>query len=184
MQALHGPLWRLEKVEMHISAAAAAEPCLAELQGEVLGDKPRYRSALRQVHAQRHTQIYSTHINTSVLRQNRGPKARPASAGPAGSGVQSTLWVNGQTERVGSVRSEEVREHLLPQISANRQVLCLRAEGKREAALRLHWNMVFHKKTAALSSHCWIEFMTESLHLPQCRITYLCSAVLNIWHMR
>lgn len=49
MQVLHGPLWRLEKVEMHI-LATVTELSTAELQGKVLHDKPRYPSSLTQVH--------------------------------------------------------------------------------------------------------------------------------------
>lgn len=50
------PLWRLEKVEMHV-LPAVIERCSAELRGGcgVLDDEPRYHSTLRQVHTQRHT---------------------------------------------------------------------------------------------------------------------------------
>lgn len=88
---------------------------LPNFRGRVLDDKPRYHIALRQVHTQRRTQIYSTHINTCVLRQNRGPKARSASAGPAGFWCpvhMSTLWANGQTERVNDIMLERGSESI------------------------------------------------------------------------
>lgn len=63
MQGLHGPSWRLEKVEMHVFATVT----VLSFRREVSDDKPQYRSTLRQVH----TQIYSAHINTDRIEAQR-----------------------------------------------------------------------------------------------------------------
>lgn len=62
-------------MEMHI-LVAVTELSTAELQGEVLHDKPRYPSPL--------TQIYSSHVSTFMLSKKRGPEARPSGSRPAG----------------------------------------------------------------------------------------------------
>lgn len=108
MQGLHGPLWRLEKVEMHV-LATVTELCSAELRGEVLDDMPHYHSTLRQVHTHRHTDILYTYKHMHAHTQQR--PGLPVQVLLV-SGIQSTLWANGQTKRVNSGRSERRSESI------------------------------------------------------------------------
>lgn len=116
----------------------------------------------RYTHADTHRR--TVHIQTRS-RSDRIEVHRPGLAvqGLLVSGIKSTSWANGQTERVNSVTSEMRPESICCLRSRKSHVLCCRAEGKRERVVCLDWNtytvMVFHKKqpyhrTFDLNS-CW-----------------------------